>query len=73
MHFNPVKVSLVAFAILFKIHSAYCEALFIVDFAYHGFWLPPKNAMNKDPLYNICVNLEVFIGLCDLGIDRVQS
>ena len=24
MHFNPVKVLLVAFAILFKIHSAYC-------------------------------------------------
>ena len=25
MHFNPVKVLLMYFAILFKIHSAHCE------------------------------------------------
>ena len=28
MSFNPVKVSLMAFAILFKILSAYCESFF---------------------------------------------
>ena len=31
MHINPVKVLLMAFAILFKIRSAYCEELILTQ------------------------------------------